>query len=211
MAQLREAQKNQDYQRFVLTYKGELSVSHGRMFFELLRGYFASFDEFAQVFFLVTSGTEFPNGTAASSNFDAVRMFYGNAFEGFSSGVEFLAYMNNLVAGRRFDEFQTMSRSDYLKLDKSSRFNCFAENQAFNAIAIESDNTLRNASHHGDFHFDKQSQQISYRAGKGGQGEQNQITYTEYLRRSTVLFVQAMVLFRLELVFASNAGIRPPL
>ena len=40
-------------------------------------------------------------------------MLYGNAFEAFSSNVEVLAMLNNLIAGRRFDEFEKLTLDAY--------------------------------------------------------------------------------------------------
>lgn len=211
MELIKESKKNNDFPRFCKAFTDEISRPHGQIYFELIKSYFAAYDEFAQVQFLVTSGTEFPEARASSSNFDSVRMFYGNAFEAFSSLVEFLAYLNNLLEGRKFDEFQSMTREQYLRLDKSSRFRCFEDRAEFLSIATEADNVLRNASHHGGLVFDPKSQDITYRAGKGGQGDEQHISYTDYLRRCTEIFMQSMVLFRLELVLASGANLRPPL
>lgn len=211
VAEIMSAKSNDDYGRFCTAFTDEISRPHGRIFFELIKSYFAVFDEFAQVQFLVTSGADFPDAKAASSHIDAVRMFYGNAFEAFTTVVEYLAYLNNLIAGRKFDAFASMDREKYVQLDKASRFRCFEANQAFKAICIEADNVLRNASHHGGFAFDDKTQDITYRAGKGGQGNELHISYTDYLRRCTELFMQAMVIMKLELVVANNAGLRAPL
>lgn len=211
IAEVRSAMSNEDYSRFCTTFTNEISRSHGRIFFDIMKSYFSAFDEFAQVQFIVTSGANFPDANAASSNIDAVRMFYGNAFEAFSTVVEYLAYLNNLIAGRKFDAFASMDREKYIQLDKASRFRCFEANQAFTAICVEADNVLRNASHHGGFAFDDKTQDINYRAGKGGQGDEQHISYTEYLRRCTELFMQVMVIMRIELVVANNADLRAPL
>jgi hypothetical protein len=86
---------------------------------------------------------------AASANLDATRMFYGEAFEAFSSNVAVLALLNNVLVGRPFDAFETLTLDQYMKLDKAGRFNAFATNTAFTAICVEADGQLRNASHHG--------------------------------------------------------------
>lgn len=211
IAEVRSAKSNEDYVRFCTAFTDEISRPHGRIFFEIIKSYFTVFDEFAQVQFLVTSGADFPDAKAASSDIDAVRMFYGNAFEAFSTVAESLAYLNNLIAGRKFDAFASMDREKYTQLDKASRFRCFEANQAFTAICVEADNVLRNASHHGGFAFDDKAQGITYRAGKGGQGDEQHISYTDYLRRCTELFMQVMVIMRLELVVANNASLRAPL
>jgi hypothetical protein len=66
--------------------------------------------EFAQVYLFVAKGTELPKDHHATSvDFDAAKMFYGNTFEHFTSLVEILALLNNMLLGRAFDEFQTLT------------------------------------------------------------------------------------------------------
>lgn len=68
---------------------------------------------------LVAHGVEVTDDLAAgSANFDTTKMFCGNAFEAFVSQVETYALLNNLIAGRRFDEFERLTIQHYSKLDK---------------------------------------------------------------------------------------------
>lgn len=200
------------FERFIEYYEAAIVAERAARYFDLMKTFFASFSEFGQVYFHVTKGLEVPERNLASStDFEATRMFYGNAFENFASSVDILAYINNLIMGRAFDEFQSMSRDDYLRLDKASRFNPFAMNEAFSALCAERDNQLRNASHHGSFRFDSVSQIIKYRVGKGGTGPEQTLPYTGYLARCTKLFLQAMTLLRAEILICHVAGRRPPL
>jgi hypothetical protein len=178
----------------------------------MMKAFFSAFSEFAQVFFQVLAGVQAPGDhQTTSTDFDAVRMFYGNAYEAFASSVDLLAYLNNLLSGRSFSAFSQLTHAEYLKLDKPGRFNAFSLNAPFMAICEEADNRIRNASHHGSFHFESQSQSITYRAGKGGTGVELQISYREYLVRSTRLFLQSMVLFRIELLMCQATGARKPI
>jgi hypothetical protein len=52
---------------------------------------------------------------------------------------------------------------------------------------------------------------IYYRSGKGGQGETKAMSYARYLAKCTAIFVQAMLLFRLELLIADRFKVRQPL
>ncbi len=197
---------------FIDYYEGELSMERGSRYFELMRAYFAAFSDYSQVYFHVSKGISVPDGNVASStDFDATRMFYGNAFETFASSVDILAYLNNLAMGRAFDEFQSLTRKKYLALDKAGRFNPFSMNATFMALCEERDNQLRNASHHGSFQFDAVTQAITYRSGKGGTGREQTIGYASYLARCTKLFLQAMTLLRAEILMCHVAGKRPPL
>ena len=197
---------------FIDYYEGELSMERGNRYFELMSAYFAAFSEYSQVYFHVSKGINVPDGNVASSiDFDATRMFYGNAFEAFASSVDILAYLNNLAMGRAFDEFQLLTREKYLALDKASRFKPFSMNKPFMALCEERDNQLRNGSHHGSFQFDAATQIITFRPGKGGTGREQTLGYASYLERCTKLFLQAMTLLRAEILMCHLAGKRPPL
>lgn len=197
---------------FLAVYETELRLERSTRYFDLLKSFFSAYSDFSQVLFLVTHGAKLDETNAASTvNFDATRMFYGNAFEAFASSVDVLAYLNNIVAGRPFDTFQSLTRTEYLKLDKAGRCNAFAANKGFSALCEEFDNQLRNASHHGGFIFDAANQVITYRAGKGGMGPEHKISYVTYLRRSTALFLNAITLFRAELLLCHVTKCRPPI
>lgn len=177
-----------------------------------MRAYLGLFTEFSQVHHAVAAGLPIDDERrAGSTNFDATRMIYGDAFEAFASNVVVLASLNNLIAGRPFDTFETLTLDAYLKLDKGGRFNAFASNSAFAEICTEADNQLRNASHHGGMTFDRTSGTIEYRAGKGGQGDAHTMSYARYLARCSIIFIEAMVIFRLELLIAHKFGARLPL
>jgi hypothetical protein len=92
----------------------------------------------------------------------------------------------------------------YYEIDKSGRCKCFANEPDLAAISVEADNQLRNASHHGGMDFDSMTQMITYRAGKGGKGPTQQMTYTEYLVRCVRLFMQIMTLLQFELLMAQS-------
>lgn len=197
-----------DFQAF---YNAEMCDVRAERYREVMKQFFSAYSEFGQILFPLVSNVAMPlDHRASSSDFDAVRMFYGNAYEAFSSCVDLLAYINNLISGRKFSEFAQLTQEQYLKLDKPARFTAFALNAPFTAICQEADNQIRNASHHGSFIFDSVSQQITYRAGKGGTGPEQQISYVDYLRRSTALFLQMMVLFRIELLMCQVTGARTP-
>lgn len=195
-----------------ISHYNEISSDRSDRYFELMRAYFESYGDFGQVHFHVAKGLDVPAGNVASSvDFDATRMFYGNAFEIFASSVDILAYLNNLRAGRPFDQFEKLTQKEYLKLDKAGRFDAFAGTPAFAALCEERDNQIRNASHHGGMKMDRKTQIIRCRAGKGGAGPEQQISYGTFLARSAKLFLQAMTLLRVELLMCNVTGARPPL
>jgi hypothetical protein len=210
-AQIQPLLGTPEFGRFLLAYDA-LSAERGTRYFDLMRSYFSAYSDFSQVLFLVTQGVAVPEADAASTiNFDATHMFYGNTFEAFSSFVDILAYINNIIDGRPFDTFKNITREKYLTLDKSGRCNAFATNSSFIGMCGEFDNQIRNASHHGGLKLDNSTQLIRYRAGKGGTGQEHTMHYVSYLARSTTLFLQCMTLFQIEIMICSVTGRRCPL
>lgn len=210
--QLSLAVQKDDFGRFVAFYDTELSAAHGRRYFEMCKAYLGAFTEFSQVHQLVASGVAVDDRhVAASSNFDLTRMFYGNAFEAFGDNVEILTAINNLIQDRAFDQLTSITFEKYRATDKAGRTRAFADNPALSAVAAEFDTQLRNASHHGGMTFVRSSGLIEYRAGKGGQGNAESISYAAYLARSSRLFIQLMLVFRLEILIANKFGARLPI
>jgi hypothetical protein len=84
-------------------------------------------------------------------------------------------------------------------------------NASFIALCDERDNQLRNASHHGAFQFDQDTQLITYQFGKGETGAIETIGYAAYLEKCTKLFLQIMTLLRCEIMLCHLCRMRPPL
>jgi hypothetical protein len=210
--QLRIAAGKDDFERFLVYYGEHMSQAHARRYFEGCKAYLGAFSEFSQVHHLVTAGVPIGDDlAAASANFDATRMIYGDAFEAFGANVETLVAINNLVEDRPFDRLRTITLEAYLQTDKAGRCKALAENEAMSAVCAEFDNQVRNASHHGGMTFDRASATIEYRSGKGGQGEARTMGYATYLARCSTLFIQLMLVFRIELLLAHKFGLRPPI
>jgi len=192
-------------------YAGMAEVRAER-YFELMRSYFEGYDDFGQVHFLVIRGMDLPDdGSVTSINFNSTRMFYGNAFEAFASSVDILAYLNNIKAGRPFNQFENLTQEKYLKLDKANRFDAFASVPEFVMMCEERDNQIRNASHHGGMRLERKTQTIRFHVGKGGTGSERRMSYASYLARSANLFLQAMSLLRLEILMCHTTGMPPHL
>lgn len=210
--ELQTAAQTEGLVDFAAWFGQTVSAEHGDRYFDLLKAYFDAFGEFSQVHYLVAAGVEVgPEHAAASTGFDATRMFYGNAFETFAAHVETLTALNNLIVGRAFDALSTISLDDYRKSDKSNRFKAFEANAAFTALCQEADSQLRNASHHGGLQFKRKTGLVVYRAGKGGQGAQAEMGYATYLARCVTLVFQCLILLRLELLITTRTGNTPPL
>lgn len=199
-----------NFSSFGEDYK-KLVPKRGERYVAVMADFFTAFSDFSQVYFLVAKGMPIPGDyKATSANFEATKMFYGNAYEHFAKSIEYLALVNNMLRGRTYDTFENLSLEEYRKLDNPARFNAFAATDKFAAICAEADNQIRNASHHGSFSFDQDGQIIRYRSGKGGTGPERQIAYVDYLERCVRLFLQLMTLLRIELMVAHQAKLAPP-
>jgi hypothetical protein len=156
-------------------------------------------------------GLQPPDDSVATSvEFDVVKSFYGDAYEVFAGSVDFFAMLNNVKLGREFSEFDQLTLKNYYKITNASKFNPFSTNAAFIAVCEEKDNQLRNASHHRGLKIDQEGRTISFKAGKGGTGDEQQLSYAEYLDRSSRIFLQICVLVATELVFCTTVKIYLP-
>jgi hypothetical protein len=199
------------FKKFLATYEKGLG-KRADQYRSIIDEFFNAYSEFSQAYFFVAKGLPLPEGHQASyANFDAVKMFYGNAYEKFGDLIDYLAFSNNMLQGRNFDQFEKLSLDEYRRLHKTSRFKTFAATKELSALCVEADNQIRNASHHGVFSFSPKDQRISYRARKGEEGEEKHITYVAYLESCVRIFLQIMTLLRLETMVSHLTKTRPPI
>ena len=191
-------------------YGAHMAQTRAQRYFDILRDYFAGWSEFSQVHFVVGHGMGADGLASTSTKFQAVKMYYGNAFEAFASSVDLLTMVNNVLAGRDFDQLVTIPLEKYLVSDKANRFDAFSASPQFTALCEERDNRLRNASHHGDMTYDPEKSTIAYHVGKGSTGELVTMTYAEYLIRCSRMHHQIITLLRLELLLCQSAKVPCP-
>lgn len=192
---------NSKFDKLVELIRNGLFEDHLEIYFYIFKQFFENYSHFNQVYLYCSVGIDIPDGNQATSRgFDDISGFYGNAFESFTSLVETLAYINNVMLDRAFDQFETMTIGQYKKTGKAGRCNPFATNQPFTKLCEDVDNKLRNASHHGNFRFNQETGVIKYRDGKGGSGKEQEIIYTDYIVKCTNLFLAIVTLLRIELV-----------
>lgn len=196
-----------EFKAFLKEYVDNLAPKRADMYLAIIREFFLAYDDFAQVIFRIKSGLEVDDGAGVNSaQFDNTKMFYGNAFETFSSLVDILAYLNNVASGRSFDQFLTLTRKKYLELDKSGRYGPFDGMPAFANLCAERDNQLRNASHHSSIRLVTPENKIIYRSGKGGTGPEQEMGYASYLAKCSILFLQIINLLRFEIMLMEVHG-----
>lgn len=188
-------------------YLADLRVSRRDAFFAILNDFFRNYPEFSQVLYRVRLGAQPPEDAAAgSTNFENVKTFYGDAFETFAGLVELFAMLNNLDAGREYDQGERLTLKKYRELDNASKFNPFASNAAFKELCVEIDNQIRNASHHRGIKLSADRHSVLYRAGKGGTGEEQSMAYVTYLDRCTRIFMQIVVFLCVEIMMNYRQG-----
>lgn len=195
-----------EYTRLVSHYDADLKKDRFEAYSEIIAEYFKGYGEFSQTLVYVRQGIELPpDAVATSSDFDATKMFYGNAFEVLGSSLDIPAAINNIVQGRAFDQMKAMDLKQFRTINKANRTSCFAENSELTGVVHEYDSTIRNASHHRWFKLDDTRSQITYRSG--GTGATHRLSYAEYLSRCNRLAIQLMTLVCLELLLLQSAGL----
>lgn len=196
-----------DAGRFMEHYVVDLSCCRRDAYLAILTDFFRNYSEFSQVFYRVQLGIPAPEDAAVgSTNFENVKTFYGDAFETFAGLVELFTMLNNLDAGRAYDQGEQLTLKKYRELDNASKFNPFGSNAVFKELCMEIDNQIRNASHHRGIKLSADRHSVLYRAGKGGTGEEQSMTYVTYLDRCTRIFMQIAVLLCAEIVMNFRQG-----
>ena len=166
---------------------------------EVLDQFFRGYDEFNQAFMYVRRNIDLPEDPyAPSTDFDHTRMFYGEAFEVLGSHIDLLAAVNNILAGRPFDQLSAITLAQYRTSDKGRRRATLEGNAVLRTLVEEYSNDLRNATHHRWLTLSHDRSMLSYR--KGGNGEQVNLSYAEYLWRSGRITRQLLLLMALEIM-----------
>jgi hypothetical protein len=99
-----------EFERFKEYYLSKRQSEHHEGYFDIFSDYFKDFTEYNQV--LAYSYYDLPlakDASASSVAFKRTKMFYGNAYEMLTTNLAVLACINNIKAGRRFDQFEQMS------------------------------------------------------------------------------------------------------
>ena len=185
---------------FAQYFKENLQNKYFHKGYSILKEFFDLHDDFNQVRSYATYSEPVESGFSPSSiDFDKIKMYYGNAYEVLSDGIEVFAFLNNLISGRRFDEFKKTTFSTFQKLPKAQRADQFQHNKNFTVVSDILDNNLRNATHHLNAYFDIDTGIISW---TDKDDNKHEISYVEYLLKCYEITISITVLFEL-LVFLS--------
>ncbi|WP_306169405.1 hypothetical protein [Halomonas sp. MMSF_3323] len=189
----------EEFFRFREFYVNEIRSDNLRRYLEILSEYFKGYSEYDQAILYVKNGAPVPDGCiATSSGFKTTKMFYGNAFEHYTSNISTLACINNILNGRKFDQFKNMDLKKYLTINKANRANPIKENQLLSGFCNCLDSTLRNSSHHGALILVKKRRYIEYRSG--GTGAKREMPYSMYIEMCNDIALTSFALLMLELV-----------
>jgi hypothetical protein len=202
LAELQEANKTYplELRRFAKYYIETIKTDNMKRYFDTFSEFFDHYSEYDQSILYVKNMAPVPDGHVATSyGFDRTKMFYGNAYENYTSNIAVLACLQNVRSGRSFDQFNSMDLKKYITINKANRGNPFAQNEKLNPFLLCADSSLRNASHHQSMELIDKGRNIQYRSG--GTGGLQKISYSNYLEKCNdiVLSMASLFLFEAEL------------
>ncbi|MEG4264716.1 hypothetical protein QUA26_00490 [Microcoleus sp. Pol12A4] len=187
----------QGFAEFCEFYSNHLKAQHSRQYISIFSDYFKIYNQLRQMVVHSRIGDEdVDEKIVGSKSFEAVKLYYGQAYESLTSFFVIFACLNNILVGRSYDQFQSMTLNKYMKdVSKEKKANPFEQTQPFYAFTDGLDSTLRNGSHHASIW--RNGEKVFYRSG--GTGAQREITYSRYLHLCNKLTISLAVLFIIEL------------
>ncbi len=187
----------EEYLKFIEFYSDNIEFQNRRQYLSIFSDYFKIYNQLSQVVVHSRIGDEDVNDKiVGSKSFENVKLYYGQAYESITSFFVIFACLNNILLGRSYDQFQSMTLSKYMKdVSKEKKANPFEATQPFYTFTDGLDSTLRNGSHHASIWRDGEN--IFYRSG--GTGAQREIPYSRYLHLCNKLTISLAVLFIIEL------------
>jgi hypothetical protein len=199
LALIHEIKNNhpQEFAEFLKFYSDSLREEHSRQYISVFSDYFKIYNQLSQMVVHSRIGDEdIDNKIVGSKSFENVKLYYGQAYESLTGFFVIFACLNNILLGRSYDQFQSMTLNKYMKdVSKEKKANPFEQTQPFYAFTDGLDSTLRNGSHHASIW--RNGEKIFYRSG--GTGAQREIPYSRYLHLCNKLTILLAALFIIEL------------
>ena len=124
------------------------------------------------------------------NDFNKIKQTYGNIYEKLSELVVVFAGLFNISENRSFGTFKNMNLKTYESIDKANKLNPFKGISEFMIFCIEYDSYLRNSSHHGHIHFDKNYNEILYYTEK--QENTKNMSLKDYLIKTNIIFINML-------------------
>jgi hypothetical protein len=188
-----------ELERFIAYYRSEIQAQAIERYISTLTDYFRLFDQLRQVLTHVRVGSDDVDDLiVGSKRFDEIKLYYGQAYETLTASYTTLACLNNIAAGRPFDQFKSMSLTKFISdVDKAKRSNPFAEVPVLHAFTEFDNSALRNGSHHASIWRD--GDLIKFRSG--GTGAEKEISYSRYMHvcNGITISIAALLLVELEM------------
>lgn len=186
-------------------YRTHLQAQALERYLSTLSDYFRLFDQFRQVLTHVRVGSDDVDDLiVGSKRFDEIKLYYGQAYETLTSSYTTLACLNNVCAGRPFDEFKSMTLTKYLNdVEKSKKSNPFAGVPELRAFTAFENSSLRNGSHHASIWRD--GDLIKFRSG--GTGAERDMAYSRYMHCCNGITISIAALLLVELEFLSTMAL----
>lgn len=188
---------SKEFSKFLCFYTHELRKENMRGYFDIFSDFFEHYSEYDQTLLYAKNLASVRDGCVASSyGFERTKMFYGNAYEVYTSNIIVLACLNNIIKGRHFDEFEEMNLEKYRTINKANRGRPFKDDELLSQFLECTDSTLRNASHHQSMRIIDKGKNIQYQSG--GTGQIRTISYSKYLEKCCKIMLAMSSLFLLE-------------
>jgi hypothetical protein len=168
-----------EYNNFISYYKHNLEEEQKNKYISSFSDYFRIHTNFSQMMVHARlNDNDVDDRIVGSKFFDEIKLYYGQVYETLTSAFVTLACLNNIKSGRKFDQFNSMTLSKYIKdVDKSKRADPFSQVPELTIFAEDLDSALRNGSHHASIW--REGEKIMFRSG--GTGQERDITYARYL------------------------------
>jgi len=186
-----------EFVEFLKFYSSSLREGHLRQYISVFSDYFKIYNQLSQmVVHSRISDEDVDDKIVGSKSFESVKLYYGQAYESLTGFFVAFACLNNILLGRSYDQFQSMTLNKYMKdVSKEKKASPFEQTQPFYAFTDGLDSTLRNGSHHASIW--RNGEKIFYRSGSTG--AQREIPYSRYLHLCNKLTISLAALFIIEL------------
>lgn len=181
------AEHPDEFTSFQNFYKTELAAEQRHRFISAFSDYFKYHTQYSQILVHARLG-DFNIGTkiVGSKAFEETKLYYGQAYEALTASFVIYACLNNILQGRKYDQFESMTLNKYLKdVEKAKRANPFSNEPVFFAFTQGLDSALRNGSHHASIWRD--GDVVYYRSG--GSGAERNIPFSSYLHMCNMLTI----------------------
>lgn len=176
-----------EFASFKSYYRSEFSSEQRHRYISAFTDYFKHYSQFSQMLIHARLGDDDPGPKVVGSKaFEEIKLFYGQAYEALTTSFVIFACLNNILLGRSFDQFESMTLNKYVKdVEKAKRANPFSNEPAFFVFSKGLDSSLRNGSHHASIW--RNGDVVYFRSG--GSGAERSMPFSDYLHLCNVLTI----------------------